>query len=587
MSQQIEKEIIDFSPSFRDRKPKKLSTSEWLDYEEPQVILFQGGRGGGKGVSVERTAEKLYQQGFNIWHIWSARSFENLFWAINKNCREKYSKMKTITDSFYTKDNRTIVQRCLDSKKFESKSEFKMYFDSMVNHDIIKINNDGTCELLDNGIKLSNNESLHCNCSKAYPVLWFVPDYIEFDQSTIDRFNGQTWNSLDEYAKYNLDITTENKKLLEEGKLKKPKELTQNELIKVVHFTTPTTKQRKEQFREDFIKAVLQAREERRIFVISPAIFEGQLDKFETIAEIFRMIKWVMNTSGHFMELKESEHGSKKKWTKKMKGWHKVAIVINELRSVSPSSKMHGEKGASSSKKAIFDYIPEARHFKTWFLGDYQNPSDLYDGVRHQANLVIIKRASRNILGGDWGWLFDKVLRDRFGFIRGKFRKPIERVEHVAIYESKSPRIKEYNDDRRPYIGNLPDNVGYVTWPNNEIKKVKFDMPSFHHKASMDDFKRITGIDWSVNMELKPKENIGTKVDIKESIKENKARKEDLMKRINHMHVSEGKQFKLIKDEIAELEAKGIIPNNGYASKTPKYFNDTWLKWKKKQVITS
>ena len=294
-----------------------------------------------------------------------------------------------------------------------------------------------------------------------------------------------------------------------------------------------------------------------------------------------------MNASGHFMELKESEHGSKKKWTKKMKGWHKVVIVINELRSVSPSSKMHGEKGASSSKKAIFDYIPEARHFKTWFLGDYQNPSDLYDGVRHQANLVIIKRASRNILGGDWGWLFDKVLRDRFGFIRGKFRKPIERVEHVALYESKSPRIKEYNDDRRPYIGNLPDNVGYVTWPNNEIKKVKFDMPSFHHKASMDDFKRITGIDWSVNMELKPKENIGTKEDIKESIKENKARKEDLMKRINYMHVSEGKQFKVIKDELVELESKGVIPNMGYASKEPKYFNDTWLKWKKKQAITS
>lgn len=586
MSMQDDK-IIDFSPSFRDRKPKKLSTINWLNYEEPQVILFQGGRGGGKGVSVERTAERLYNQGFNVWHIWSARSFENLFWAINQNCKDKYSKMKCIADSFLINDKKTIVQRCMDSRKFESKNEFKEYFDFMVNHDIIKIHGDGSGELLEDGIKLSNNEYLHCKCSKAYPVLWFVPNYIEFDQGSIDRFNGQCWNSLEEYSKYFKEISTEERRLLSEGKLKKPKNMTQNELIKIHQFTTPTTKARKEQFKDDFLKAVLQAREERRVLVISPAIFEGQLDKFETIAEIFKMIKWIMNASGHFMELKESEHGSKKNWTKKMKGWHKVAIVINELRSVSPSSKMHGEKGASSSKKAIFDYIPEARHFKTWFLGDYQNPSDLFDGVRHQANLVIIKRASKNILGGDWQWLFDKVIKDRFGFIKGKFRKNIERVEQVFFYESKSPRIKEYNDDRRPFIGNLPDNTGYVTWPNNEIKKVKFDMPSFHHKQSMDDFKRITGIDWTINTELKPKENIGTKEDIKQTSKEKKAQKEDLMQRINHMHVTEKKQFKVIKEEVAELEAKGIIPNNGYASKESKYFNDVWLKWKKKQTITS
>ncbi len=579
--------IVDFKPSFRDRQPKKLSTKDWLNYEEPQVILFQGGRGGGKGVSVERTAERLYNEGFNVWHLWSARSYENLFWSINKNCKDKYSKMKTIAETFYQKDNESLVDRCMKSRKFESKKEFKEYWDFMVDHDIIQINDDRTAELLEDGQKLATDEYLHCNCSKAYPVLWFTPDYIEFDQGSLDRFNGQCWKDLEEYAKYNSDITTENKKLLLEGKLKKPKELQSKELIKIQHFTPPTTKARLEKFRENFVNAVLQAREERRIFVISPAIFEGQMDKFETIAEIFKMIKWIMNSSGHFMELKESEHGSRKNWTKKMKGWHKVAIVINELRSVSPSSKMHGEKGASSSKKAIFDYIPEARHFKTWFLGDYQNPSDLFDGVRHQANLVIIKRASANILGGDWTWLFEKVLKDRFGFIRGKFHKPIEKPEQVYYFESKSPKIKRYNDDRRPFIGNLPDNTAYVTWPNNELRKVKFDMPSFHHKQSMDDFKRITGINWTVNTELKPKENNVTKQDVKETTKENKARKEDLMKRIQTMHEVENKTFKIIKDEIAELEVKGIIQDMGYASKTPKYFNDTFLKWKKKKSLLS
>jgi hypothetical protein len=103
----------------------------------------------------------------------------------------------------------------------------------------------------------------------------------------------------------------------------------------------------------------------------------------------------------------------------------------------------------------------------------------------------------------------------------------------------------------------------------------------------MDDFKRITGINWSINTELKPKENNATKQDVKETTKENKARKEDLMKRIQTMHEVENKTFKIIKDEIAELEVKGIIQDMGYASKTPKYFNDTFLKWKKKKSLLS
>lgn len=582
MKSEIVSEVVDFSPSFRGRKPKKLSTDDWLDFKEPQVILFQGGRGGGKGVSVERTAERLYNQGFSIWHIWSARSFENLSWMINRDCKSKYAKMKCIADSFLLDDDNTIVDRCMNTKKFESLKEFKQYFDLMVNSGMIQTYDDGSAELVGDGEKLVNNELLYCKCSKSYPVLWFVPDYIEFVEETLDRFNNVYWNNFEEFKQNLSEITTQERELLERGQLKKPTYLRPKPLIKIHHFTTPTTKQRKEKFKDEFIKAVLKARDERRIFVISPAIFEGAIDKFETIAEIFKIIKWIMISSGHFMELKQSEHGPSKFWSKKQLGWHKVVIVINELRSVSPSSKMHGEKGASSSKKALFDLIPEIRHFKVWFLGDYQNPSDLFDGIRHQASLVIIKRASRNILGGDWGWLFDKVIQDRFGFIRGHFKKNIERVEQVGYFEKKSPKIRVYNEERRPYIGNLPDNVGYVTWPNNEIKKVKFDMPSFHHKQSMDDFKRITGIDWTVNMELKPKEEIGTKAEQRETTKENKATKEDLMKRINYMHVTEGKPFKVIKDEIVDLEANGIIPNMSYAEKSPKYFNDMWLKWKKK-----
>jgi len=49
-----------------------------------------------KGVVVDIIAKELHKQGLNIWHIWEARSFENLFWAINKDCKKKYVVLRTI-----------------------------------------------------------------------------------------------------------------------------------------------------------------------------------------------------------------------------------------------------------------------------------------------------------------------------------------------------------------------------------------------------------------------------------------------------------------------------------------------------------
>jgi hypothetical protein len=42
----------EFIPSFSQAKPTKLTEKPWLSSEEPQVLLFQGMRGSGKGVSV-------------------------------------------------------------------------------------------------------------------------------------------------------------------------------------------------------------------------------------------------------------------------------------------------------------------------------------------------------------------------------------------------------------------------------------------------------------------------------------------------------------------------------------------------------
>ena len=587
MSEQIQK--LDFIPRFRPKKPKRFSEEAWLTLDEPQVILFQGMRGSGKGVSVESTAEKLYKEGFNIWHLWSARSFENLYWSVNEHCREKYQKMKCITDSFFNEDeSKNLLERSLVTGIIKSKDEFHKFLEIMIQENMIKRINDKQVELIGDGCALARNELLHCKCHKAYPILWIVPDYVDFVEKTLDRFNKVYWNDFEEYKQNLSEISTQDKQLLEQGNLKKPTYLRPKPLIKTQHITPPTSKQRKEVFREEFTKAVLSAREDNRVLVLSPAIFEGEMDKFETIAEIFRMISYMMNKSGHFMPLTKEKVGKERKyWTKKQKNWHKVAIVINELRSVSPSSKMHGEKGASSSKKAIFDYIPEARHYSTWFLADYQNPSDIFDGVRYQANIVVIKRGSRNILGDNWGWLFDRVIRGRMGFLRGKFHKDIERPEQIEFFERKFPVIKRYSDERRPYVDALPDNEGYVTWINNEFKKMRFDMPSFHHKQSMDNFQLMTGIRWTVNMDKKPIEATSlSKSEQKQSVAQKKKSNEERMRNMHYMRTTEQKNWTQIKEEFVLQEKEGIIPYIGYANKTPNYFSNLYGRWLKKQNLT-
>ena len=43
------------------------------------------------------------QEGINILHLWFVRSFENLFWGINLNCKEKYEKIICIAKEFFNK----------------------------------------------------------------------------------------------------------------------------------------------------------------------------------------------------------------------------------------------------------------------------------------------------------------------------------------------------------------------------------------------------------------------------------------------------------------------------------------------------
>ena len=51
------------------------------------------------------------------------------------------------------------------------------------------------------------------------------------------------------------------------------------------------------------------------------------------------------------------------------------------------------------------------------------------------------------------------------------------------------------------------------------------------------------------------------------------------------MHVTEGKSFKQIRDELIQMQIEGIIPNMDYEDKEPIYFNNLWNRWKKKNIL--
>ena len=569
--------------SFVNRKPKKLADDPLLNFNEPQIIFITGMRGSGKGVSVDSLAEKLYKQGINIWHLWGARSFENLYWAINKKCGVKHVISKKILNKFFDLNKNHYPINTLDIEI--TGDELQKHLQRMELDGLIRMLDNGEIKILEKSDDFLNGDLLYCKCNNAYCITWMIPDYIEIDEDGLRKFNAQYFENWKDYQKaYDKGQV---KRFIapfhwdDSVKIPKPESMVKP-LIIIRKITPATTPHKKEVFREQFTEIVLEARDQRRIVVMNPTIFEGTSDKFETIGEIFRLIPYLMNVSGHFTKLDEDKVGKPEKdWNPKQRGWHKVAIIINELRSVAPSSRLSGETNAGKSKKAIFDVIPELRHMKTWFLGDYQNDADLYAGIKHQSNAIVIKNASRNLVGEDMGWIFDSVEKKRLAITRKYY--PDAELKTMYFYE-RDPNFKAYLDDICPRVDELPKNQGYITYPNREFKKEKFDMPTFHHKGSLEDFRADTGITWTVNKDLKPKDDGTSKEDRQNTSKEMKEGKEKIMKIIEEKR-SIGMSWKQIHADLVSMQLKGEIIDIDLANKSPKNINDMYNHWKSKQMV--
>lgn len=503
----------------------------WKSAQQVRIHFFWGDRGQGKSSAMEKTAEDYYNEGLNIWHLWGARSYENLFWAVNMNCRKKYGEeaLKQFTD--------------------EQRSQLE--------------------------------GRLHCDCHKAFPIMWIVPNYIDFDRDSLDRFNGRIWKDWDEYLEavrngwVSPDITREEKEKIMAGKMRKPDYLQpEKDMIKIAFIPIPKNIESQYSFKKAFVKAVLEARLERRVVVMNPQIFDGETDKFKVIAEIFRIMPNIAEE--YFNELSALDVAQmrgipiappRSEWTPQELSWGKILVVINELRTVAPNNKYSPQKGSSDSKRPIVDVIPELRHLRVWFMGDLQNPDDLNSSVRPQANNVVIKSATKDLLGQEWNSFFAQIealrtkLFAQWGYENVKEKDDEKRVPLAVInmVNSRFPRIEE-----------LPKNKGYVVYRNGEFLLKTFDFPSFHHKKEGEKFRELTKIKWTVN-EKKLGRGIGDTTENIENAKVN-SKKENNTKALEKA-IELYKEFgdwNKIPAELRKLEQTGGIPATENSSLTGK-----------------
>ena len=214
-----------------------------------------------------------------------------------------------------------------------------------------------------------------------------------------------------------------------------------------------TTGSNKQLIEEIFMKAVVEARRERRIVCMNPMFYPNEYHKYRTMEIIIRCLGRMMYT--HFRPLTEEEVGKpRNKWNRFQRNHHRVGVVMREFGEVT-AAVLKGENQSTMAKKALLDYIRQTRHYNISLIGDYQRPDDVFSGIRDQADIFIIKRSPRKLLGDAWKWMFDDIEKRRDKII---FKYGLQRGTEIA-------------DNVVPKIQELGNNYAYVIYINDKYKE--------------------------------------------------------------------------------------------------------------------
>lgn len=411
---------------YKDDTTYSETSGHWIDVNSQQYIQTFGQRGFGKSVLDEFVANELYDNGFTILDLYAADNLENLFWCVNLEHKKKH---------------RDWIETHPDQK-----------------------------------------EPLECECDTAYPILVLCPEYVYWDEKSLEFANGMFYTE-EQWLQKSRDSGQVLPVYDRSDPPKKPSNLQKEPLIKIHRIPQPVlakTNPNTDVVRS-FTDAILLARKERRILVMNPKFWARESYMFKTLEIILRSISDI--TEKYFQPLTKQHLGKpKSEWTVQELSWHRTAIIMREVGEIMPQGTKSDASGDSLlSKKALLNLIRKSRHTKTTCVFDAQREMDLFPNVRDEVNITILKHSSRKLLGDGLAKYEDIIDEQR--------KKILEKYS----YSNKGLRIA---NRKFPRIGELNFNYAYVIYSNDFMRLWRIPMPRFHHKMPTDNWCNITGVSY-------------------------------------------------------------------------------------------
>lgn len=469
-------------------KSDATKRKSFFNVKIPQVIFIQGKRASGKDYVMEKIVTHAHDNGETSMHAWGARNIENAFYSYNNHCEAKWEFTKNFLNFLIeSKDGIKDRQTVMEYTDFHNDNMFDFFLNEFLKEKWIRIK-DNLIGITSKGYGIAKDPPLHCHCHKAYPTMLFVSNVFTLSPSHIEEYNKKQSKFWD-YKEYHEALMKGYvkgclPKNANYWKIDKPQKM-QRELVKVFYFNSPSDKKKNDVFTGQFKQYLMQLRSEHRIGVQNPVLLSN---KFKTLAEEINALPVIM-TSAEFAKPTEEIIGRPEHmWSKWDRMYDRFLFALGELKTIAPSQKMSGEVLSTEAKRALFDKTGEWRHWKMHLIGTYQNPEDLYAGIRYQADYVGIKRASKNLLGDDFSWLFADIEEERkkaykkYGITDEVFKEAFWTIDpsiHTAVN-------REY-----PRIQNLSDDYMIVTDIDNTWYYLKVPVLDHHHKHTLESFEDV------------------------------------------------------------------------------------------------
>ncbi len=299
-----------------------------------------GIKGGGKSVVVEKVGQELLDAAWTILDLNGAPNLESAYWVVNKDCRSAY------------------LQQLEENKILRG--------------------------------------APHCNCHKQYPILLICPETKQFDQYSIDSYNGFVIKSRQWY----LDYCRENEIYpieFQNSMIGKKIETNKLPLIEVKYLPEPSLNSSNHvAFKNLMTDAILHCRDQGRVLVFNPMLWQREFAKFKALELIIKMLEEVKNQ--HFLpqppeivnpiKAKVRAGSRISKEEKRLLSWQHMGVLIREASDLT-AGVLKVETHSTLTKKALLGFIRRSRHIGCTLVLDTQRPDDVFVGIRDSFSIVL------------------------------------------------------------------------------------------------------------------------------------------------------------------------------------------------------